>query len=264
MTDTVERALDSAEAFIAQYRPHDLSEGRFQQWEAAKEAIKDARAVLASLAAERAAEDNTSKYDNEMFNEGVTHAVELLAKSIGATGWYAGDGSEDYDCDLAQTFLNILAAKGLYDEDDGRFATLASVKSVPNGWQLVPKEPTEEMIKAGGIGAKVKWSAMLAAAPTLPVQPVSDEPVAAYQWKHTDPIGNIVWLTKQFWNGHRATEQRPLYTRPQPAKEVVEALRGMLAHSCVADAGGDMKTEEDHEAERRARAALASLSQEQG
>jgi len=51
--------------------------------------------------------------------------------------------------------------------------------------------------------------------------------------------------------------------QPAPVKEVVEALRGMLAHSCVADAGGDMKTEEDHEAERRARAALASLSQEQ-
>ena len=38
--------------------------------------------------------------------------------------------------------------------------------------------------------------------------------------------------------------------------ELGAALAGMLSHSCVADAGADMKCEEDHTAERKARAAL--------
>lgn len=61
-------------------------------------------------------------YDDERFNKGVEHVVDLLAKTIGATGWHAGDGSEDYDCDLAETLLNILAAKWLYDKDSAEFA----------------------------------------------------------------------------------------------------------------------------------------------
>lgn len=189
MTDTVERAAlfqklrnsigirindllcETKEGF------DDSLVGINEAWDVVRKALDDYApkfAALASLAAESAAEDNTSKYDNEMFNEGVTHAVELLAKSIGATGWYAGDGSEDYDCDLAQTFLNILAAKGLYDEDDGRFATLASAKSVPDGWQLVPTKLTKEIgavmkeCEDGKRSLKEAWAAMLAAAPTPP------------------------------------------------------------------------------------------------
>ena len=41
--------------------------------------------------------------------------------------------------------------------------------------------------------------------------------------------------------------------------EMHEALKGMLDHSCVADAGEDMKDAEDHAAERRARAILAKI-----
>lgn len=44
-------------------------------------------------------------------------------------------------------------------------------------------------------------------------------------------------------------------------REARLALLGMLAHSCVADAGGDMKDEEDHAAERLARAILARLEE---
>src|SRR6185437_9620991 len=62
-------------------------------------------------------------YDDPKFNQGVQHVVDLLAKAIGAKDWVAGDGSEDYDCDLEQTLLNILAAKGLYEKDDGTFAS---------------------------------------------------------------------------------------------------------------------------------------------
>lgn len=64
--------------------------------------------------------------DNEQFNLGVNHVVDLLAKSIGAPDtWVAGDGSEDYDEDLSQTLLNILAARGLFDPETLEFATLA-------------------------------------------------------------------------------------------------------------------------------------------
>ena len=41
------------------------------------------------------------------------------------------------------------------------------------------------------------------------------------------------------------------------APDLLAALRRMLAHSCVADAGADMKRAEDHEAEREAYAAIA-------
>lgn len=64
--------------------------------------------------------------DNAQFNQGVTHVVEMLARIIGAEGWVAGDGSEDYDEDLGQTLLNILAAKGLFDPDTATYAALAS------------------------------------------------------------------------------------------------------------------------------------------
>lgn len=58
--------------------------------------------------------------DNEQFNKGVLHTVDLLAKALNATGWYAGDGSEDYDEDLTQTLFNILIAAGLWDADENQ------------------------------------------------------------------------------------------------------------------------------------------------
>ena len=65
--------------------------------------------------------DEEYPFDDERFNKGVQHVVDMLARELGVTDWIAGDGSEDYDCDLWQTILNILAAKGLYDKDEGKF-----------------------------------------------------------------------------------------------------------------------------------------------
>src|SRR6185312_993067 len=62
--------------------------------------------------------------DDPRFNQGVRHVVDMLARTIGAEDWFIADGSEDYDCDLRQTLLNILAAKGLYDKDEGTYAHL--------------------------------------------------------------------------------------------------------------------------------------------
>lgn len=47
----------------------------------------------------------------------------------------------------------------------------------------------------------------------------------AEQWKHHDPIsGNVVWREQQFWNGHRSTEQRALYTSPRLDRERLAAI----------------------------------------
>lgn len=62
--------------------------------------------------------------DDDLFNKGVQHVVEMLAYELGVADWIAGDGSEDYDTDLSQTLYNILAAKGLYNKDEGEFAKL--------------------------------------------------------------------------------------------------------------------------------------------
>lgn len=68
--------------------------------------------------------------DDPMFNRGVTHTVEMLAKLLSVTDWVAGDGSEDYDEDLNQTLLNIIEAKGLYSSEDGSWAALSALEPV--------------------------------------------------------------------------------------------------------------------------------------
>lgn len=84
-----------------------------------------ARAILATglLAGEAEPE---YIFDDPLFNKGVQHVVDLIARELGVTDWVAGDGSEDYDCDLWQTILNILAEKRLYDADEGEFAVVSN------------------------------------------------------------------------------------------------------------------------------------------
>lgn len=81
--------------------------------------------------------DKEYPYDDERFNKGVLHVVDLIARNLGVDQYVAGDGSEDYDCDLWQTILNILAVKGLYDKDEAEFVaprtTLAATKSADAG-----------------------------------------------------------------------------------------------------------------------------------
>lgn len=96
----------------------------------------EAKCALLSAALKRADADARKPMseidrDDSRFNQGVTHTVELLAKALGVDNWVAGDGSEDYDEDLQQTLINILAVKGLYDPETGVFAaadTLAALK----------------------------------------------------------------------------------------------------------------------------------------
>ena len=86
----------------------------------AASAALDSIAAISTPPAERGEETDR---ENEQFNKGVLHTVDLLAKALGVENYVAGDGSEDYDTDLTQTLLNILEAKGLYDKDECTFAT---------------------------------------------------------------------------------------------------------------------------------------------
>lgn len=63
------------------------------------------------------------------------------------------------------------------------------------------------------------------------------EPVA-WQWKHHDPIsGNVVWREQQFWNGHRSTEQRALYTSPRLDREKVARIAAEIVEKLNCDWG---------------------------
>ena len=113
---------------------------------------------------------------------------------------------------------------------------------------------------------KYAFSECIAAAPTPPVQPASDEPVA-WQWRSRIKGGAWYAWENGLYGAPIPTfleiEERPLYTRPQPAKEVVEALakaREALEiiagkRQCVDNLMSNVDV---------ANAALASLSQEQG
>ena len=82
---------------------------------------------------------------------------------------YLGDTSEHEGCDyLAWTTGEQLCI----DQLERELALLkASPASAPEGWKIVPVEPTGEMVDAGlrSWGTSHKFRAMLAAAPTPPV-----------------------------------------------------------------------------------------------
>ena len=111
-----EAAVRCADTFYKKQK-----DGAFAKADAIIALIGNAEAGPSVASTDRQPVEPASDYEDEAFNRGVTHTVELLAKTIGAEGWVAGDGSEDYDEDLAQTLLNILEAKGLYDSDDAQF-----------------------------------------------------------------------------------------------------------------------------------------------
>ena len=98
-----------------------------------------------------------------------------------------------------------------------------------------------------------------------PPAPAQGDAVAV-AWRATSPTGYVHVskhpLGRDAYN-KAGWEVEPLYASPAPeAEKLREALRLMLAHSCVADAGPDMKSEEDNAAERAARAALKEKASE--
>jgi len=100
-----------------------------------------------------------------------------------------------------------------------------------------------------------------------------DTPAGQLSWHFHDSQAHLFdGLPPYFgeWDGHDTPEKyRRLAAITGAAREAeVEMMRearlallGMLAHSCVSDAGGDMKDEEDHAAERMARALLVRIEE---
>lgn len=55
-------------------------------------------------------------------DEGVTYAIDRLAKMIGAGEWYIRDGSETYDGDVDATIQRVLQQASMYDDETGLMA----------------------------------------------------------------------------------------------------------------------------------------------
>ena len=116
---------------------------------------------------------------------------------------------------------------------------LAKPAVVPNGWVMVPKEPTAEMIRANGqsgfdVGdkwlaedAKQTWVAMLAAAPQPPAPSVPSVDVEAV-WERIESLEYAEkWLdvfSKEAWSAAQAGK----ITRH---RESLSTLRLELAHA---------------------------------
>lgn len=89
--------------------------------------------------AEGAGPTKANAIHEEGFIEGVNHTVEVFAKLLKPMDvWNHADDSEDHDTDLANTFLNIMAAKGLYDAETAEFA--APPKPAPNAMRVKLRE----------------------------------------------------------------------------------------------------------------------------
>ncbi|NSX18127.1 hypothetical protein HTY52_28905, partial [Cupriavidus taiwanensis] len=103
----------------------------------------------------------------------------------------------------------------------------AAMGQVPEGYALVPVEPTPEMVKAGansgGLGMEfhewmgrvvIAWSAMLAAAPTPPATSADDARDAArYRWLRDT-------LTSAVGGGIEVNDDALVYQKAEPGKEV--------------------------------------------
>ena len=103
---------------------------------------------------------------------------------------YLGDTSEHEGCD----YLAWTTGEQRYiDRLEAELAALrASPASAPEGWKIVPVEPTGEMVDAGirSLGTADKFRAMLAAAPT---PPVSEDRKDAERYRWLRDIGNNTW-----------------------------------------------------------------------
>lgn len=71
------------------------------------------------------------EHSGPAFDNGVTHAIGLLAKMLGVEQWHIRDGSDDYDNDVRDTILGVLIAAKLYDDEDGCWATLPLLAAAP-------------------------------------------------------------------------------------------------------------------------------------
>ena len=110
---------------------------------------------------------------------------------------------------------------------------------VPEGWRLVPVEPTEMMFSATREqyweAFQADYRAILDAAPAAPVQQA--DPVEQIGW--ADEFGNLfpmgAWKPAQrTWRDSHKTAWRPVFLHP-PAAEVQRLRDALTAICAVAD-----------------------------
>lgn len=108
-------------------------------------------------------------------------------------------------------------------------ASAAQSAGVPDGWQLVPVEPTPAMLRAGvhqAVGALPIYRAMLSAAPA---QPESHEP-----YPHGHPLHKAVFMARESYTGSESFEEgvRGLISELKEARKAqseVQRLREALS-----------------------------------
>lgn len=128
-------------------------------------------------------------HDHESLRERIRHTLSDALKKQAPIAW-----ADDKAFSGGVGNVASAAAKAYWEKSN--WADRESAKRlrhplyalalVPDGWQLVPKEPTQEMVRAcasaaraymqehGGNSPQVMWSAMLAAAPQ-PERSAGDE-----------------------------------------------------------------------------------------
>ena len=101
----------------------------------------------------------------------------MIADDVGIIiGCYSGDMMAEYVLHAINSHDELVAEnERLREEVAAALCEKQSTVSIPDGWQLVPVEPTIEMVQAAthssvGFGTRAAYQAMLAAAPKLEIK----------------------------------------------------------------------------------------------
>lgn len=120
-----------------------------------------------------------------------------------------GKGGRDHDTEAGDAQRVSCA---IDDEIRRLAASHVQAGAVPDGWRLVPVEPTTEMLTAGSHAVELHshsprgtWSAMLAAAPGSAVQPakmrmLTEEEIKAAWQKVREEVGTEGWSVAESAN----------------------------------------------------------------
>ncbi len=87
--------------------------------------VQSAGCVLAAAPTPPAGEGVDDEAESA-FSNGVTHAIEILARAVGCLDWQIRDGSDDRDDDIAATIMGVLVGGELYNDDTGEWAHLTT------------------------------------------------------------------------------------------------------------------------------------------
>ena len=122
-----------------------------QIWTPGGSSYTTERMLKATPAPEREGEDALPPIiEGPDFDEGVTYAICVLAKLVGAKDWSIKDGSEEYEPDVRATIRDVLRSARLYDDEDGRWATLATPTAPDRAADALLREAIVRLTKEAG------------------------------------------------------------------------------------------------------------------